>query len=113
MLYIPITYCSYLADELLFQRAAAGVHAVNVRLHTANTALVLMLCRRLGLAVAGTAVATLLFALHPVQVEPVAWAVDRGFTRVCASAPGHGPPCKRLERRGADSAPQPGERSHT
>ena len=77
MLYIPITYCSYLADELLFQRAAAGVHAVNVLLHTANTALVLMLCRRLGLAVAGTVVATLIFALHPVQVEPVAWAVGR------------------------------------
>lgn len=77
MLYVPITYCSYLADELLFQRTAAGVHAVNVLLHTANTTLVLLLCRRLGLAVAGTVVATLIFALHPVQVEPVAWAVGR------------------------------------
>ncbi|MDP7742021.1 MAG: tetratricopeptide repeat protein [Lentisphaeria bacterium] len=77
MLYIPVTYCSYLVDELLFQRAAAAVHAVNVLLHTVNTALVLLLCRRLGLAVAGTVVATLIFALHPVQVEPVAWAVGR------------------------------------
>ena len=67
MLYIPITYCSHLGDELLFQRSAAGVHAVNVLLHTANTALVLLLCRRLGLAVAGTVVATLICALHPLQ----------------------------------------------
>lgn len=77
MLYIPITYCSYLGDELLFQRSAAGVHAVNVLLHTANTALVLLLCRRLGLAVSGTVVATLIFALHPLQVEPVSWGVGR------------------------------------
>jgi tetratricopeptide (TPR) repeat protein len=77
MIYIPITYCSYLIDDIIAGRAAAWVHTVNVLLHAINTAFVCLLCCRLRLPRAGIVVATLLFALHPVQVEPVAWAMGR------------------------------------
>ncbi len=76
-LYIPPVYTlwSILAalqsplNPLLF-------HGVNVLLHLANTLLVLFLARRFmpsGGALAAAAFAALLFALHPLQVETVAW----------------------------------------
>ncbi len=48
-----------------------GYHLVNVVLHLANALLVWRLLNRLGLRLAW--VGGLLFAIHPVQVESVAW----------------------------------------
>src|SRR5690606_20786128 len=57
----------------------AGMHhAGNVLLHAINAALVALILRRAtrrrGLAM----VVALLFALHPLQVQSVAWVSERG-----------------------------------
>src|SRR5437899_6665811 len=51
-----------------------AAHSITVVLHTACAALVLLLGERLGLDRAARVIGALLFALHPLRVEVVAWA---------------------------------------
>lgn len=73
----PLTWLSFRADMALWGRNAAGYHAVNLALHAAC---VLLLADRLArrmprhAALIGAAV----FALHPLQVEPVVYVFARG-----------------------------------
>lgn len=48
-------------------------HATNVLLHMLTTALVFVLARRVGLTTALAAAGAVVFAVHPVHVESVAW----------------------------------------
>ncbi|MFI5370400.1 MAG: tetratricopeptide repeat protein [Candidatus Eisenbacteria bacterium] len=50
-----------------------GFHAVNLVLHVVNVLLAWGLLRRLGSPVVAAAMGAALFAIHPFQVEPVAW----------------------------------------
>ena len=76
-LYIPLTYLSHWLENALFGIQPAVVHSVNVFLHTLNAALVFGLGRRLGASRPAATLAALLFALHPLQVEAVAWGMGR------------------------------------
>jgi len=73
----PLTWLSHALDYRLFGLNAAGPHYVNVLLHAVNVVLLFLLlqsatgCRRRSLMVAA------LFALHPINVESVAWAAER------------------------------------
>ncbi len=66
-----------------FSRAAPRMHATNVALHALSAVGVLALARllfqRLGLAQprAAALLAALLFAVHPLRVESVAWVTER------------------------------------
>lgn len=82
-LYIPVTYSawSFLAglSRLFFapppdQVAPFFFHTTNLILHLGNTLLVLTLVQRLCGKSWAAGAGALLFALHPVQVEAVAWA---------------------------------------
>ena len=75
--YAPLTTLSLLMDHSLFGMNAGGYHVVNVVLHAANVLLVCLLVTRLtGHRMIGLLTAAL-FAVHPVQIETVAWVSSR------------------------------------
>ena len=75
--YMPLTVLSYQLDATLCGMEMWGFHRTNVALHAvASGVLCLVLCRMTGRVGASTAVAVL-FALHPLRVESVAWIAER------------------------------------
>jgi hypothetical protein len=75
--WIPLTWISFQLDVTLWGNDPRGFHVTNVLLHAANAALVyLLLVRLTGSPVRAAAVA-LLWALHPLRVESVAWVTER------------------------------------
>jgi protein O-mannosyl-transferase len=73
----PITWLSHALDCQLFKLNPAGHHYVNVLLHSANAFLLFLLLESAtGLTWPSFMVAAL-FALHPINVESVAWAAER------------------------------------
>ena len=75
--YHPLTWLSHALDCQLFGLNSAAHHEVNVLLHAANAVLLfLLLLHATGFAWRSLFVAAL-FALHPVNVESVAWAAER------------------------------------
>jgi tetratricopeptide (TPR) repeat protein len=78
-LYVPVTYALWSALAGISVAISHGkldprvFHAASVLLHATNAALVLWLLRRLLGATWPAVAGALLFALHPVQVETVAW----------------------------------------
>jgi len=73
----PLTWLSHMLDVQLFGPGAGGPHLVNLLLHSANTLLVFALLRRLTGALWPGVFVAALFALHPQQVESVAWVSER------------------------------------
>lgn len=73
--YWPLVYTTFRAEFRLWGLWAPGYRAVNLLLHLANALLVHGLWRRLGLRAALPA--ALLFAVHPIHVESVAWIIGR------------------------------------
>jgi tetratricopeptide (TPR) repeat protein len=73
----PITWLSHALDCQIFGLNPEGPHTINVLLHAANVVLLfLILESATGLAWRSLAVAAL-FALHPINVESVAWIAER------------------------------------
>jgi Flp pilus assembly protein TadD len=73
----PVTWLSHALDCQIFGLNPAGPHAINVLLHAANAVLLfLILERATGLTWRSLGVAAL-FALHPINVESVAWISER------------------------------------
>lgn len=73
--FYPVTYTSLWANWQLHGADTFGYHLANTLLHAANALLLALLLRRLE--VRGALAAGLLFALHPVHVESVAWICER------------------------------------
>jgi tetratricopeptide (TPR) repeat protein len=73
----PLTWLSHALDRRLFGLNPVGHHYVNVLLHAANAVvLFLLLQNATGFSWRSLMVAAL-FALHPINVESVAWAAER------------------------------------
>ena len=73
--YYPLVFTSFWLEYHLFGLNPAVFHFTNILLHAANAVLVWLILARLRLPWAWPAAA--LFALHPVNVESVAWVSER------------------------------------
>jgi Flp pilus assembly protein TadD len=74
----PVTILSYTVDQAIFGEGPFGHHLTNLLLHAINAALVFVLVLRLaGPSPGVAAVVALLFGIHPMHVESVAWISGR------------------------------------
>src|SRR3989475_289948 len=87
--YIPLTWMTFGLDYLLWGMNPRGYHLTNLLLHAANAVVFFFITRRLltralpspserGHALTvSAAFSALVFAIHPLRVESVAWATER------------------------------------
>lgn len=73
----PLTWISLIIDGQLFGRNAGGYHATNVLFHVANSVILFLVMRQLTSAEWRSSFVALLFAVHPLHVESVAWVAER------------------------------------
>jgi len=88
--YIPLTWMTLGLDYVIWGMNPAGYHLTNLLLHSANAVLFYFMALRLLRAgvpggqadgswalTLGSGFATLLFAVHPLRVQSVAWITER------------------------------------
>ena len=75
--YIPVVIISYMVDREIFGDWPGGYHLTNLLFHLLNTILLFWVLRKLLGRDGPAAVAALLFAVHPIHVESVAWIAER------------------------------------
>ncbi len=75
--YVPVTVASFVLEQKLFGVVSFVSHLINLLLHIACSWLVLVLALRMGLSRTAAFLAALLFAVHPMRVESVAWVTER------------------------------------
>ncbi len=74
--YAPLLLTTFWIQHRLWGYQPAGYHAVNLWFHLSNGVLVLFLLAALGASRWVAGAGALLFALHPIQVESVAWVAE-------------------------------------
>ncbi len=73
----PLTWISHMLDVSLFGMNAGGHHATSLVLHVLNSLLLFALFRKMTGVIWQSAFVAVLFAIHPLHVESVAWASER------------------------------------
>lgn len=75
--YIPLTILSFAIEKHFFGFNPFVFHLDNLLLYIGVAILVLLLARRMGLSLEASFLAAIIFALHPMRVETVAWVTER------------------------------------
>ncbi len=73
----PLTWLAHQEDVSLFGLDPRGHHLVSLALHAVNTVLLFLLLQAMTGACWRSAVTALLFGIHPLHVESVAWVSER------------------------------------
>lgn len=73
----PLTWLSHMLDCRLFGPDPRYHHLINLLFHAANTVLLFLILKNMTGALRRSAVVALLFAIHPLHVESVAWISER------------------------------------
>src|SRR5580700_9103327 len=76
--YYPLLHSAFWLEHRLWGDAVLGYHLANLAQHAVAACLVVLIVRRLALP--GAWLAGLVFALHPVCVESVAWISEQKST---------------------------------
>jgi len=74
---VPVVVLSFALDHAVFGFDPGAMHVENLALHLVNVVLVFACARALSLASRWAGIAALLFAVHPLVVEPVCWVTGR------------------------------------
>jgi tetratricopeptide (TPR) repeat protein len=75
--YRPVTELSFALDYAIWQLNPLGYHVTSILTHVANCVLVYFLALRILGTRHAAAFSSLLFAAHPIHVEPIVWAKAR------------------------------------
>jgi hypothetical protein len=73
----PVTWISHMLDVQLWGLDSGRHHLVNLIFHIANTLLLFLTLNRMTGALWRSAFVAALFAMHPLNVESVAWVAER------------------------------------
>jgi tetratricopeptide (TPR) repeat protein len=74
--YHPLTMLVYSIEYQLWGLNASGYHVVNLLFHLLNAFLVFIVVRKISSRQEVALVASLLFGIHPIHVESVAWLAE-------------------------------------
>ena len=75
--WFPLTWISHMADVQAFGTNPGGHHIVNVLLHATNVVLLFLILWKSTTKLLRSAMVAALFAVHPLNVECVAWIAER------------------------------------
>jgi hypothetical protein len=80
-MYVPIAYNTWtilygLGIDKNGEPTPEAFHLANVGCHALNSLLVLLLLKRLRFSLPGAVAGAILFCVHPLQVEAVAWVAE-------------------------------------
>ena len=73
----PVTWLSHMLDVELYGMNAGAHHLTNLLFHLLNSLLLFIVFRKMTAHVWQSGIVALLFALHPLHVESVAWVAER------------------------------------
>jgi len=73
----PVTWLSHMLDCQLYGLNAGMHHLTNLILHIINSLFLFLVFKRMTGAIWRSAFVAVLFALHPINVESVAWVAER------------------------------------
>lgn len=76
-MYVPLVIASFALEWKMVKDSPFLYHFDNMLLHLFCTVMVLLFFRRIGLSILWSGFAALLFGIHPMCVETVAWITER------------------------------------
>ncbi|MFQ5672287.1 MAG: tetratricopeptide repeat protein [Nitrospinales bacterium] len=75
--YVPLTMLSYSLDYTLWKFNPMGYHLTQILLQTGNAFLIFLLLRRLKISTGLAFGTALIYSIHPIHTESVAWISER------------------------------------